>query len=109
MHTNIQFSNNSYAHDNMLIRDKSLVDKGLWDGEKKKKLCLLACPILNMIGYVAIYWVVLPVSCCTFSRATLGQIWSNKDQKDLGYFPMILFHSLETDIDLLSGWRYEYT
>ncbi|XP_020256262.1 uncharacterized protein LOC109833120 [Asparagus officinalis] len=119
IHMHISFFNSSgYEHDKMHIPDRSLVGEGFWDGEKKK-LCLLACPILDVQdsgtnGYVGdctigFSFFFPSVFSLRNHSATLGKTWSNKGKNAPGYFPMISFRSLEIGIDILSGWRYEYT
>ncbi|CAK9183013.1 unnamed protein product [Ilex paraguariensis] len=108
----------AYSYSQSFHPNTTLVGEGSWD-EKKNRLCIVACRILNPMGskrsaqvgdcsirlslsYPAI-WTIRN------SSTIIGQIWTNKTVKDSGYFERIVFRGSENIIEKLPGLKYEYT
>uniref|UniRef100_A0A7N2LI02 DUF2921 domain-containing protein n=1 Tax=Quercus lobata TaxID=97700 RepID=A0A7N2LI02_QUELO len=89
----------------------TLIAEGAWD-EKENKFCGVACSILAnasvgdcSIGFSLRFPAVISLRN---SSSIVGEIWSKKDVKDLGYFGRIGFQSWGRPIDP-QGLKYEYT
>lgn len=102
-----------YGERSILVPNHSFVAEGFWDHDKNR-LCMVACPVLGGDASVSncsirvCLWFPAVLSIES-SGSIVGQLWSSKDEKDLGYFDMVSFWSSEAGMDLISGLRYEYT
>ncbi|RDY02225.1 hypothetical protein CR513_14340, partial [Mucuna pruriens] len=95
----------------------TLVAEGMWD-EKENRLCVVACRFLNLTES----WVYPNVGDCKIrlslrfpavlslrNRSTvLGQIWSDKEVGEPGYFSRVGFHGSAKVSRSLHGFQYKY-
>ncbi|KAF8388559.1 hypothetical protein HHK36_027234 [Tetracentron sinense] len=99
------FSNTSYnGYNQPFAPNTTLVVEGAWD-EKKNRLCVVACRILNIseslgnasVGDCSIKLSLRFPAILSIRNwsSVLGQVWSNKTMNDLGYFDRIVFRSSE--------------
>ncbi|KAM2987342.1 hypothetical protein FF2_007522 [Malus domestica] len=98
----------------------TLIGEGSWDAEKNQLSCV-ACRFLDAAGS----WNNTRVGDCSTrinlrfpavwtignTSSIVGEIWSNKNVTESGYFEKITFQSPQDDIGrvLIPGVKYEYT
>ncbi|XP_057955399.1 uncharacterized protein LOC131149190 [Malania oleifera] len=115
----VEFSTQDYFWYNQPFNpNTTLVGEGSWDS-RKNRLCIVACRILNVTDSSA----KAHVGDCSFrltlsfpaiwslteSSKIVGQIWTNKSAKDLGYFNGITYRNVDNGRQALPGLKYNYT
>ncbi|XP_050367224.1 uncharacterized protein LOC126785654 [Argentina anserina] len=100
------------------VPSRTMIAEGEWD-EKGKRLCAVACRILNFTESLTSAFVGdcstklslrFPVKLSLRNRSALvGQIWSDKKVSDAGYFSKIEFQGLSGWLVKLLRYKYEYS
>ncbi|KAM1235533.1 hypothetical protein ACFX13_005066 [Malus domestica] len=96
----------------------TFIAEGAWN-EKENRLCVVACRILNFTESLTNAFVGdcstkltlrFPARLSLRNRSTVvGQIWSNKEVNDSGYFGKIGFRSLSGYLMKLLDYKYDYS
>ena len=97
--------------------ETTFIAEGPWN-EKENRLCAVACRILNFTDSLTNAFVgdcstklslSFPARLSLRNRSTVvGQIWSNKEVNDSGYFGKIRFRSLSGNLMELLDYKYDY-
>ncbi|KAI6687307.1 hypothetical protein NL676_024135 [Syzygium grande] len=114
----LQYSNNSdFGYYGKFDPNSTLVGEAMWD-ENKNQLQIKACQI-NVAGSfstasvedcsVRIELMFRGVWSIRERDVISGRIWSEKSQKDSGYFPDIMLRGTESSLWQFPDWKYEYT
>lgn len=107
-----------FGFSKIMLPEKSLVAEGIWDHEKKR-LCLVACRVLNFSSSLAeetvgdctirlSLWFPSVLSIENMSMAS-GWIWSTLDRSDSKYFDKVSIGVVENRMISAPGAKYNYT
>ncbi|KAK3424322.1 hypothetical protein EUGRSUZ_F01120 [Eucalyptus grandis] len=114
----LRFSNDSnFRYHGKFNPNSMLVGEAMWD-ENKNRLQIKACQI-NVAGSfstarvedcsVRIELVFPGVWSIEKRDGILGHIWSEKSEKDLGFFPDIMFRGTRSSFRKFPDLKYKYT